>query len=193
MNRTTFLIDGFKLYHLLNDASWHAKRRGIKWLNIRELCRAYLPHITPRAILEEIYYFSAFAYHRQDKDPRIIERHKRFIECLTATGVVVELGRFKAKDVYCNGCKTKVTHDEEKETDVAITVKLLELFVLNRCDTIVLVTGDTDLIPGHIGSSLAIIHFWKRPNLSLGIKGRDLQPETIFFYGVQDGITLYWL
>lgn len=36
---------------------------------------------------------------------------------------------------------------EEKETDVAIAVKLLEIFVKDVCDTAVLVTGDTDLAP----------------------------------------------
>jgi uncharacterized LabA/DUF88 family protein len=147
MNRTTFLIDGFNLYHSLNDACWRYKQRNVKWLDIHKLCRMYLPSLTPRATLEEIYYFSAFAFHRQDKDPGIIARHELFIECLKATGVKVEMGRFKAKDVYCNGCKTLVKHYEEKETDVAISVKLLELFVLDQCDSIVLVTGDTDIMP----------------------------------------------
>ncbi len=36
---------------------------------------------------------------------------------------------------------------EEKETDVALSVKLLELFHADACDTIVLVTGDSDLVP----------------------------------------------
>jgi hypothetical protein len=36
---------------------------------------------------------------------------------------------------------------EEKETDVAISVKLIELFLLDRCDTAVLVSGDTDIAP----------------------------------------------
>ena len=33
------------------------------------------------------------------------------------------------------------------ETDVALSAKLLELFHLDRCDTVVLMTGDTDLAP----------------------------------------------
>jgi hypothetical protein len=36
---------------------------------------------------------------------------------------------------------------EEKETDVAIATKLLELFVTDSADRIVLVTGDTDVAP----------------------------------------------
>lgn len=48
------------------------------------------------------------------------------------------LGRFKR-----NG-----TRWEEKETDVALAVKLIEVFVRDECDVAVLVTGDTDLTPG---------------------------------------------
>lgn len=59
----------------------------------------------------------------------------------------VQLGRFKEKDVWCPTCKTSFKRHEEKETDVAVAVKLLELFALNACDTVVLVTGDTDLAP----------------------------------------------
>jgi len=147
MNRTTFLIDGFNLYHSLNDAHWRLRKGGIKWLNIHKLCRSYIPHITPRATLEQVYYFSAFAYHRQRKDPSLIHRHELLIECLKATGVNVEMGKFKAKQIRCNGCKQDVTHYEEKETDVAISVKLLEVFFKDECDTAVLVTGDTDLGP----------------------------------------------
>ena len=36
---------------------------------------------------------------------------------------------------------------EEKETDVAIGAKLLELICKDMCDTAVLLTGDTDLVP----------------------------------------------
>ncbi len=38
-------------------------------------------------------------------------------------------------------------HFEEKETDVAISIKMFEAFHLDDADTIVLVTGDTDLSP----------------------------------------------
>ena len=37
---------------------------------------------------------------------------------------------------------------EEKETDVAIAVKMLELAQSGRTDSLVLMSGDTDLCPG---------------------------------------------
>ena len=47
----------------------------------------------------------------------------------------------------CPGCQARQDRHEEKETDVAIAVGLLEHFMLDAYDTAVLVTGDTDLAP----------------------------------------------
>ena len=74
-------------------------------------------------------------------------RHRAYIECLRATGAEVELGRFKDKRVPCPYCGKVVTRHEEKETDVAIGVRLLDLFRRDQCDSVVLVTGDSDLAP----------------------------------------------
>jgi hypothetical protein len=54
---------------------------------------------------------------------------------------------FKEKRRTCSVCGHIAIGHEEKETDVAIAVKLLELLFRDTCDTIVLVTGDTDLAP----------------------------------------------
>jgi len=63
---------------------------------------------------------------------------------------------------------------EEKETDVAIACKLLELFFLKKCDTIVLMSGDTDMVPALKTSKrlfpkkkIYIIFPYKRKNVEL--------------------------
>lgn len=96
---------------------------------------------------EEFYYFSALAYHRVPKDPDVVTRHLTFIDCLKDTGVIVELARFKEKEVWCDNCQKYQIRHEEKETDVALAVKLLELFYQDKCDTAILMTGDTDIAP----------------------------------------------
>jgi hypothetical protein len=53
--------------------------------------------------------------------------------------VIIELGRFKAKDSWYPHCSRSSVKYEEKETDVAISVKLIELFLLDGCDTAMLV------------------------------------------------------
>lgn len=147
MNRTTFLIDGFNLYHSLVDASRDLKNASTKWLNIKSLCDSYLAAIGNNAQIEKIYYFSALAEHMKNKDPEKVNRHINYIKCLEATGLIVELGRFKPKTVWCDQCKSELTRYEEKETDVAISIKTMEVLMNNECDTVVLVTGDTDLAP----------------------------------------------
>ena len=152
-NRTVFLIDGFNLYHSLRDAGKELRGQGTRWLDVVSLCRSYLHGIGNGATLERIYYFSALATHLEHQDPGIVERHKRLIKVMQFQGVEVVLGRFKEKQIRCNvkpkpkGCSGLLIRHEEKETDVAISVKLMELCCFDRCDTAVLVTGDTDLAP----------------------------------------------
>ena len=75
-------------------------------------------------------------------------RHLTYIECLESTGVAVELSKFKFKESVCRNCGSKITKHEEKETDVSIAVRLLELLHTGRCAAAVLVTGDSDITPG---------------------------------------------
>lgn len=147
MNRTAFLVDGFNLYHSLVAASHALGGVTTKWLDLRSLCSSYLSSIGHGAKLESLIYFSAFATYREAVDPDVTARHRAYIECLRATGVDVRLGKFKEKDVKCPLCKKFVRRHEEKETDVAIGVELVDLFWRDACDSVVLVTGDSDLVP----------------------------------------------
>jgi hypothetical protein len=60
--------------------------------------------------------------------------------------VQVVKGNFKRKNLKCKVCFQPYTSHEEKETDVNIALRLLECFLNDECDTVVLVTGDTDLV-----------------------------------------------
>ena len=106
-----------------------------------------MPHIGANARLERIYYFSAFAEHLLHIDPYVVDRHKAYIQCLQSTGIVAQMGRFKPKTVKCKVCSNYFTKNEEKETDVAIGSKLLEILFYNTCDAVVIITGDTDISP----------------------------------------------
>lgn len=159
MKRVSFLIDGFNLYHSVRDLVRFCGLNA-KWLDIYSLCHSFLYLISKDACLAEIYYFSAFAHHLND--PNVIKRHQDYIECLKSTLIIPEMGRFKPKNITCplhthflksnpknircqlNG---KFIKHEEKETDIAIAARLFELLYHNKCDTVVLLTGDTDLSP----------------------------------------------
>lgn len=143
--RVGFLVDGFNVYHSLREAAGGAKT--LNWLDVDALCRSYLQLFGKTAVLGKIHYFSAFAEWRKKADPTVVDRHKAYLTALESKGVVVQMGRFKVKDVWCKNCKQYHKTHEEKETDVAIGAKLLELFVTDACDVAVLVCGDTDLVP----------------------------------------------
>lgn len=144
-NRTIFLIDGFNLYHSIIDIARLHDNICLKWLDIHSLCSSYLPLVGNGASLEQVYYFSALADHLGD--PQIVNRHRTYIKCLEATGIMKEMGRFKARHIKCKICGTWFKRYEEKETDVAIATKLFEILANNLCESVVLVTGDTDLAP----------------------------------------------
>ena len=145
-NLVAFLIDGFNFYHSLRSLG---RREDVstKWLDIKSLCESYLYLLEGRAESTAVYYFSAFATHliRFDKD--IVARHKTYLTCLADSGVDTQIARFKKKISYCPHCKQKITRYEEKETDVALAVKILELCVEDSCDSIVILTGDMDVAP----------------------------------------------
>jgi len=124
----------------------------VKWLNLSSFFSSCLPVIETGEYytLQSIYYFTAYAYHRipmDDKD--VVKRHQNYIRCLNFTGVKTKIGRFKEKQTTCYLCHEKLIRHEEKETDVAMATKLFELLHTNKCDTVVIVTGDTDLAPAY--------------------------------------------
>jgi len=148
MNRTIFLVDGFNLYHSLAQAQKDAGGATTKWLDLKSLCSSILPIVGrvsgERAILELIYYFSAPPTHRSQGKQ---DRHTLYMRCLRASGVNVELSRFKSKQVWCPNCRQLFVAHEEKETDVAVATRLFEICHSDQGESIVLLTGDTDLAP----------------------------------------------
>ncbi len=93
----------------------------------------------------------------------------------------VVLSRFKKKTIRCRHCGQRFSRYEEKETDVALAVKLMEVLMQDTCDTVVLVTGDTDLAPAVRGAqalfpakTVAFAFPYKRKNKEL----KQLSPDS---------------
>lgn len=145
--RVTFLIDGFNLYHSIEQAGFDSNKK-CKWLDIKSLLSSYLPQIGKQASIEEIYFFTAIRYHVQNKNPDTVKRHEQYLKMLQNTGIEIIKGKFKKGKGYCSSCKNTHPKYEEKETDVNIAVKLIELGYLDSADVFVIVSGDTDLLPG---------------------------------------------
>ncbi|MCK9265269.1 NYN domain-containing protein [bacterium] len=146
MRKIIYIIDGFNLYHSVRDLKTYTGSSA-KWLDISSLCKSYIYLFGKDVLLEKIFYFSAIPYYLKDKSPDKIKRQKDYQLCLESTGIQIELARFKSKNVYCDRCNSTILKHEEKETDVAMAVKIFELFFNNACDDIIIVSGDTDLAP----------------------------------------------
>ncbi len=173
-NRLTYIVDGFNLYYSILEALKSSPGRRMKWLDLRSLFGLYTPNFGHGATLEDVYYFSALQNYLADRKPDTVNRHRLYVEALTHTGVKVELARFKKKELRCHNCKKQFVRHEEKETDVAVACKLLEVFARDRCDTVILVSGDTDLLPAirtaldlFPQKQIAVAFPYKRKNLEL--------------------------
>ena len=137
MKRITFFIDGFNLYHALdNNPHYHQ----YKWLNLAKLATCYL---TKRDKIQSIYYFTALA----TWSPSKIKKHKKYIKALELQNIQIVYGEFRKKDKLCPLCKRTYTTFEEKQTDVNVALNLFELAIQDQYDTAIIISGDSDLIP----------------------------------------------
>jgi uncharacterized LabA/DUF88 family protein len=80
-------------------------------------------------------------------NPGKVSRHRLYVNVLEDTGVKVVLGEFKTRHKRCNACGRNFVTHEEKQTDVNIAVTLFHLAVEDQYDKVVIVSGDTDILP----------------------------------------------
>ena len=146
-NRVTFLVDGFNLYFSVRHAETALGTSHLRWLDVSELLGSFLYLFGGDAILEGIHFFTALPFHRHRYDPGVVQRHERHLQALKASGIHLQIADFKRKDLICPHCGRGIERFEEKETDVALGVKAIELLHLDVCDTLVIVSGDTDFAP----------------------------------------------
>jgi uncharacterized LabA/DUF88 family protein len=138
--RIIFLVDGFNLYHALESmSSTRPVFKSYKWLDLKALCNKFT---TSNQIIEGIFYFTALA----PWSPTKRMRHEIYISALESTGVRPVYGDFRRVTKRCPRCGDYETY-EEKKTDVNIAIHLFKLASKNKYDKLVLVTGDSDIIP----------------------------------------------
>lgn len=136
MRRVIVYIDGFNLYHAIDNL----QQPHLKWVDLRSLAEGLLRKDEQ---LKGVKYFSAFATWKPDA----YARHRLYVEALEARGVEVILGQFKQKPRRCGQCKTVWMSHEEKETDVQIATHMVADALLGEVDRLILISADTDLAP----------------------------------------------
>ncbi len=135
MYRVNVYIDGFNLYHAIDELS----DDSLKWVDLQLLSKNIL---NKYQTLNEVKYFSAFATWRPDS----YKRHRDYVAAIEKQGVTVIMGRFKEKRLQCKAtCKEAYVTHEEKETDVNIGAHLIADALSDRFDTAIIISADTDL------------------------------------------------
>jgi NYN domain len=88
-------------------------------------------------------------YARVRNRPGSEHRQSSYLDALAehSSKVTVLEGRFQLKRAQCRLCGATWSSYEEKETDVSIATALVEHAALNRYDTALLLSADSDLCP----------------------------------------------
>lgn len=135
--RIICFVDGFNLYHALNDLH----QPHLKWLDL-QLLFSRLTRSTSQ-LITQIFFFSAYPTWKLDS----LQRHRLYVKALSSHGVTPILGQFKNKAKKCLKCHAEWISHEEKETDVNLALAMLDLAYKNRYDHAFLLSRDSDLAP----------------------------------------------
>jgi uncharacterized LabA/DUF88 family protein len=146
-NRVTLLVDGFNLHFSARQAQAAVGAPHLRWLDVHGLLKSYVSVFGMGARLEGIHFFTAIPAFLHRRAPAVVHGFRTYLLALKATGVHLHVAAFKRKSSTCPHCGKRIERHEEKETDVALGVKAMELLHLGACDTLVFVSGDTDFAP----------------------------------------------
>jgi uncharacterized LabA/DUF88 family protein len=147
MGAVTAYIDGFNLYYGMKSVY----RRKYMWLDVVELVR----QLRPSDQIVAVRHFTAIV----KNEPAAAANQTDYLAALAAqNGAIVDvnIGRFKIKTIgrckicrhdFVCVCPTTYLSYEEKETDVALGVAMVEDAALGVGDTTVLISADSDLLP----------------------------------------------
>lgn len=136
MRRVIVYIDGFNLYHSIDDLN----KPHLKWLDVRAMAEGLL---RKDETLKAVKYFSAYATWMPDR----FARHRAYVDAIMARGAIVHMAQFKEKPRKCFSCGAKWIGHEEKETDVQIAVHMVADALKGEVDRLVVISADTDLAP----------------------------------------------
>jgi uncharacterized LabA/DUF88 family protein len=140
MKRVHVFIDGFNMYHPLEEYRRHTGE-NLKWLNYRSLMESLA---SAEEIVTSIHFFTAIDEKRPDD---VIQRHHNYIGALKTQNIEVYRGVFKHRKQTCKSCHYTREKPVEKETDVRIACKILEFAMKDLFDEFWLVSGDSDFVP----------------------------------------------
>lgn len=144
LGRVLVLVDGFNCFHRLDDYQ-EKYNECVKWLNYKSLIESYLTEEDKLNI--KVIYFSAIAEYRPIESQN---KHHTYIEALKKANIEIVLGTFKEKYIRpCWCCNLSLSRNdlkrhEEKNTDVNIAIKLIEMTIYDQYDKCFILSSDND-------------------------------------------------
>ena len=141
MRKVSVFIDGYNLYHAINNLG----NNHFKWINLASLSKEFIQSQDEKII--RILFFTAFPSH---KPLDVQERYSSYTTASKEMGVEIIEGKFKKKFFMgynkAGLYQQRETH-EEKETDVNIALHILEDAYETISDKIILISNDSDIAP----------------------------------------------
>lgn len=158
--RVIILFDGANWFYALRD---HVQRHGgstrlryglfAAW--ILGQVRHMMDMPEDAALVSETHYFTSVPDPVCEETPHREFRMRllRFLDALRMRDGV-QIHEYETRDAYvtCSKCENTLINYQEEEVDVAIAVELVGRAAHGVVDVVVLVTGDSDLIPAVIAA-----------------------------------------
>ena len=132
---TVFLIDGYNFFYSIKTLD-----PCVRWFDFKKFCQHFL---TTHDLLSNIAYFTTVS----ERSPESAQRHRILIEAQEHNGIHVTFGEFKPKVHHCPYCDKTYNTPVEKITDVKIALTAYRIASIKDVDKIIIVSGDTDLLP----------------------------------------------
>ena len=132
MARAAVFIDGFNLYHSIDDLD----EPHLKWSNYWRMAELLIGTDETVSMV-----LTATAFH-PDFNKRV--RHQRHLKALENVGVRILQGHYAKEDVSCRQCGHLWKKNTEKEGDINLALALIDAAYNDLFDHAYLVTADSD-------------------------------------------------
>ena len=132
--RAAFYIDGFNLYHAIDDLG----QPHLKWLNLWALSASLIPQKSEQLV--RVVWCTAI---RTDDTEKML-RHRALIKALRLSGVTCMIGHFANEPKSCHSCGRNWQAPTEKQGDVNLAIALIDDAHRDMFDHAYLVTADGD-------------------------------------------------
>lgn len=143
MARVTVYVDGFNFYYgIRTQKRLDPKWRQAYWI---DLVKFFEQFVGEGNELLKVIYFTA--------SPLSPEKNSHQSAFLNANKLIngdrfeVVRGKYLEKSIKCPNCHYTIKRPEEKKTDVNISIRMIADCVQDKTDVVVLVSGDSDLVP----------------------------------------------